>query len=504
MDNVHWTEVNGVTTVWTEAPEPLRAGLLFRTGRVDETLITTGHTHLIEHMAMVELSDLTHDSMGFVSDAFTGFVTVGRPEDVNSFFRKLCEGLDTLHVDRLEGEKKILLAEAAGRRYDYNGNLLIWRYGAAGFGLVGEPELGIRGATTEGLQEWRKRRFTSGNAILWLSGPVPADLRLDLPPGEKSAVPQLAPLQQTFPAWHVDDLCGGVAASAIVPRLAEGPIFNMIAAKRMHEELRNKQAVSYSPSVFYNPLNADIAHLVLYADSEQSRRAELAKAFGEVFEKLTEIDETEVETARKLILDHMTGPLAPPLAEQLVNEVYRAAMDWLYGRPRETLDQLAEEACSVNTDMVSAFGQVARKNTMFAVPGKTIIQPWMGEKSLISSDEAVKGRKILPVDAPIQTEWMVIGPDGVSIKSTIDSHLTVRYANLIAALHFDDGGLQLVNSDSLWMQIEPTLWRNGAKVCEEIRGRIPAQLILEQGPRDQEDIPKPKTTAWQRLLASLK
>jgi hypothetical protein len=504
MDNLHWTEVNGITTVWTEAPEPLRAGLMFRTGQTDETLITAGHTHLIEHMAMAEMGDFTQNSMGFVSAAFTGFITAGPPEDVSNFFRKLCEGLAALHADRLEAEKKILLAEAARRPYNVYDNLLIWRYGAAGYGLVGEPELGIRGATTELLQAWRKQRFTSGNAILWLSGPVPADLRLDLPLGEKWAVPQPAPIHRAFPSWFVDDQCGGVAASATVPRLVEGQIFNTIAAKRMREELRNKQAVSYSPTVFYNPLNADIAQLGLYADSEVSRRAVLAKAFGEVFEKLTEIDENEVEVARKFYLDHLTGPFAPPLAEQLVIEVHRAAEDCSTENYMETLDQLAERACSVNADMVRTFWQVARENTMFAVPGKTIIQPCMGEMSLISSGEAVEGRKILPVDAPIQTEWLMVGPDGVSIKFTIDSHLTVRYANLVAALHFDDGCLQLVNSDSLWMLIEPTLWRNGAKVCEEIRGRIPAHLILEQGPRDQEAIPKPKTTAWQRLRASLK
>jgi len=504
MDNLHWTEVNGITTVWTEAPEPLRAALMFRTGRVDEALTTAGHTHLIEHMALAEIVDFTQNSTGFVSDAFTGFGTVGRPEDVNIFFRKVCEGLASLSADRLEAEKKILLAEAAGRPYNGYGNLLIWRFGAAGYGLAGEPEMGIRGATIEQLQARRKQRFTSGNAILWLSGPLPADLRLDLPPGEKQEIPQLVPIRWTFPSWHVDDQCGGVAASATVPRLAEGPIFNIIAAKRLREELRNKQAVSYSPTVSYNPLNADTAHLVFFADSEPSRRAELAKSFGEVFEKLTEIEENDVEGACKLYLDHMTGPLAPPHAERLVIEVQRAAMDWLFGMPHETLDQLTEGAYSVNADKVRAFAQVVRKNSMFAVPGKTIIEPWMGKKCPISSEEAVDGRKILPVDAPIKTEWLMVGPEGVSLKFTIDQHVTIRYANLVAAVHFDDGGLELVNSDSLWLRIEPTIWRNGAKVCEEIRRRIPAHLILEQGPRDQAAIPKPSTTAWQRLRASLK
>jgi hypothetical protein len=36
---VHWTEVDGVTTVWVDSPAPLKASLLFRTGRADETLV---------------------------------------------------------------------------------------------------------------------------------------------------------------------------------------------------------------------------------------------------------------------------------------------------------------------------------------------------------------------------------------------------------------------------------------------------------------------------------
>ena len=140
MDNLHWTEVDGVTTIRTDAPEPLRAALLFRTGQADETLITAGHTHLVEHMALAEMADFTQTSNGFVGGTVSGFVNVGRSEDMCIFFRNLCERLASLPVDRLEAEKKILLAEAAGRRYDVNNHLLVWRYGAAGYGLLGQPE----------------------------------------------------------------------------------------------------------------------------------------------------------------------------------------------------------------------------------------------------------------------------------------------------------------------------------------------------------------------------
>ena len=41
--------------MWAETPPPARAALMFRVGVIDETLPTSGITHLIEHLALHEL-----------------------------------------------------------------------------------------------------------------------------------------------------------------------------------------------------------------------------------------------------------------------------------------------------------------------------------------------------------------------------------------------------------------------------------------------------------------
>ncbi len=501
MGEVHWTEVNGVTTVWTQAPEPLRAGLMFRTGRADETLVTTGRTHLIEHAILSLINN--RFANGGVDDLTTGFVTIGSPDDVSAFFSRVCEILQSLPADRLEAEKKVLPAEAAGRPFDLHGDLLMWRFGAAGHGLRALQELGIRNATPEQLQEWSAQRLTRGNAILWLSGPPPANLRLELPPGEKQPLPPLRSLLPKLPAWFGNDRYGGIAVGGIVPRVAASSVFSMIAATRLHNELRIGRSVSYSPWISYEPLNADSAHLVLHADSAPDRRPELSDAFGETFEKLAEFDDAEVDAARKLYRETTTGSLAPPLSDRLVTEVQRAALDWLLGREFESMECIAEEAQSVSTADVAAFASELQQTSIFAVPGGAIIRPWMGTKAPKSIGPAVKGREAPGVDAPIQRARLVYGPDGVSLKWPDDSHLTVRYSELAAALHYEDGCMFLVGSDATALNIEPTLWRNGASICREIYAQIPDQLIVEQGIRPANEIPKPKTTAWQRLWATV-
>ena len=115
MADLHWTEVDQVTTVWTDTPGPLKAGLLFRTGRADETLATAGMTHLIEHLCFSAANDPSPNHNGFVDGVTTGFFTMGQPKDVSGFLAKICAGLNSLPGDRLAGEKQVLAAENASR-----------------------------------------------------------------------------------------------------------------------------------------------------------------------------------------------------------------------------------------------------------------------------------------------------------------------------------------------------------------------------------------------------
>lgn len=454
-------------------------------------------------MALSVVADATRNQNGFVGGVATGFLTMGQPSEVSSFFARICDALTSLPGDRLGNEKQVLAAENAARQYDFRSNLLTWRYGAAGYGLLGLPELGLQGATLEQLHDHAAQRFTSGNAILWLSGPPPDGLRLNLPHGTRQPLPSLVPVQLTYPSWFVDNGCGGVAAGAAVPRSYASSIFREVATRRLIKRLRMDQAVSYAPSVFYDPLDSDTAHLILYADSDKGRRAELTTAFGEVFKELGAVDEAEVEAVRKQGLEHLTGSLAPPPAERKMLELQRAAMDWVLGNEYESLEQSADHLLAVTLADVSAFGREVQVKAMLALPGEATVQPWFGEKAPLSQAPVVKGRKTQHVDAPIRGEQLVHGPDGVSIVWPDGSHVTVRYSDLAAALSYQDGGLHLIGSDAAAVMVEPSIWHAGYIVCDAIRTRVPAHLLLPQSPRPAGNIPKQATTAWQRLRARL-
>lgn len=140
---------------------------------------------------------------------------------------------------------------------------------------------------------------------------------------------------------------------ATVPRVSASTVFCLIASKRLHKRLRTDWALSYSPLVSYDPLNAETVHLVLYADSDKDHRIALASVFGEVFEELNTIDDAEVETAKEQLHERWIGALAPPLAEQLVFDVQRVAMDWLFGKEYEAKASLVAEMLAVTASDVA-------------------------------------------------------------------------------------------------------------------------------------------------------
>jgi zinc protease len=503
MIELHWTEADGVAVVWAEAPGPLRAGLLFRAGRADETLATSGHTHLVEHMAFTSMADTLHRHNGMVDIATSGFFTVGDPGEVSAFLASVCHALASVPAERLEEEKRLLKAEAATRPHDVCGHLLVWRFGAAGYGMAGMAELGLHRATIDQLREFSAQRFTSGNAILWLTGPPPAGLRLRLPPGAKRPLPPVAPIQSGYPGCFADDRCGGVAAGAVVPRSCASNLFADIALARLRRQLRVQLAMSYAPAVFYVPLNAEAAHLVLYADADESRRLDLARAFGEIVPRLAEVQDAEVADARARIREHWTGALAPPLEERIAGELYRVAMDWLYARDFEPREALETELAAAATEDVAAVGRQAHSSVIYALPGKAPLEPWCGKPIPVSTMPVVKGRETACLDAPVRQERLRYGPEGVSLVWPDGSHCSVHFKHLALALHHEDGCVMLIGHDAATLAIEPTLWRNGHEICGRIRQWVPGELLVEQPPRNESEIPKPSTTTWQRFLAHL-
>ena len=78
----------------------------------------------------------------------------------------------------------------------------------------------------------------------------------------------------------------------------------------------------------------------------------------------------------------------------MVIEVQRAANDWIFEREFKSIEVLVAEMLSVTASDVSKFGCDLKATAMIALPGKAIIQPWIGKQVQLSTEPAVHGRKL--------------------------------------------------------------------------------------------------------------
>lgn len=500
MPELHWTEIDGVAVVWVETRGPLFGLLQFRSGVADETFATSGRTHLLEHLVMSTLLDPALPRNGFVGATATGFHANGRPEQVVDFLAGVCRALHALPLDRLDAEKKILAAEAAARGPNVLAHLLAWRFGAGGYGLLSLPEAGLEHATGEQLRSLAAERFTRGNAVLCLSGPPPPGVRLDLPPGPRHPPPAPSAALPALPTWTVDAHGGGVAASAMVPRVRAGPLLAALADERLRSRLRTEQALSYAPSVDYMPLTADQAHFAMFADATQDRRVELADSFLDVLQGLSEVTEVELAPIRRTMLVGFGDKKAMRPDDLALEEIHRASLGWLLGSPPEPVERLMAECAAAPAAEVAGLGSAIRAGALAILPGGATARDWMGQPVPRSTAGPVSGTEVPHLDAPVTATLLVHGAEGVTLRDP-GGMATVRFDAMAGAFDYADGGLLLVARDGTMIPVEPTLWRGGPDVCRDVRSRIPATVLLPRQARATAEIPRPSTTPGQRMRA---
>ncbi|MGW0884991.1 hypothetical protein [Streptomyces sp. NPDC002671] len=92
--------IQGIPTLYSPRQGQITAGLFFRVGRADETLATSGLTHLVEHLALhrLGLSDLHYN--GATANTYTLFHVTGDEDEVVAYLNGVCAALRDLPLDR--------------------------------------------------------------------------------------------------------------------------------------------------------------------------------------------------------------------------------------------------------------------------------------------------------------------------------------------------------------------------------------------------------------------
>ena len=454
------------------------AALVFRVGQFDEALPNRGITHMVEHLTFGGHHEATYQFNASVDGWYTRYIVESQdPADIAAYLRAVCEGLAADHGEILERERRILRTEAASRGgAGMLGNCLVERYGARGPGVLNYPELGIERLGWADVADWRARRFTSGNAVLWVAGDLPDGLRLSLPDGPARPAPDAVPLPASLPAY-VTGAKGGIAAGLVADRSYAAHATLDILQRRLTQALRHDHGLTYDVGMGALEVDPDHVHTWLTADVLPEQVPMAAHVLLSTFESLaaTGAQEAELAAYRRRIEDGYES-LAGPIA--LLERQARAVLN---GKPtRSAADSIRLAAEVVPADVAKAAQSLWESMLVAAPYDVPAVQGRMGRVPSFSETTVTGGKVHKPVagDSPTLT----VSDAGVMLTRAPGEPVTVRYADAAALLRWNDGKRSLIGGDGFTIVLDPAQWKDGAAVVSAVTGRVPDDLVV---PLDQ-------------------
>jgi hypothetical protein len=273
--------------------------LTFAVGSRDETLRTIGVAHVLEHLVMHAARGLPIEMNAEVDLMTTTFVASGSAARVGEFLTGLCRALAEPPVERLAVEAGVLAAEDGQVAHPVVAQLLNVRYGAQGPGLAWLEGPGYDGLTAEHVTAFARTWFVPSNAVLQVSGPLPDELKLELPSG--SAPTRVHPAGRSFDGPTVVGY--GMPAAGVLLTVPPDDAVRIstltidVLRHRVEEECRHVGGHSYDIGADLVAGPGGSSDWVVYAEAREGSEGAVARAFVEALTDLTENGPTEAELA---------------------------------------------------------------------------------------------------------------------------------------------------------------------------------------------------------------
>lgn len=468
------TTVDGVPVFCAAGPPPLSAGLVFGVGRRDETFVSGGVTHLVEHLAMRAVGRTTIESNAAVDLTATEFVATGSPDRVAAFLGAVCTALADLPTEHLAVEADVLRAEDATIAAPPVALLLGTLYGVEGVGLASVRDPALRSLGDSALREWTRKYFCRGNAALWLSGPVPQDLRLPLADGSPPE-PGLQHLRaMSLPGWGEAPLEDHVALGAALPSHPALSATIGILRARLEEELRHRRGIAYSVQADRIGLSPAARVLALTSDVRPGQALMAAQTLWREVRRLADHGPTGAEIAQEQA--EVEAYLGDPRSD--VDEARALAHAAVTGVPATSAAALQADADALTPDAVKEVAAAVRDATVLLVPEG--VEPQLTDlhrlpewsSAVVSGREFVRKRlRGLPKDARL-----VVGQEGTSLVLGGDRWITVLWQDAVGLVRQGPGEWALVGRDGFVVQVSEDDWRDGAAAVATIRQAVPPPL----------------------------
>jgi zinc protease len=466
-------------------PGQYAAGLTFGVGRFDETLASSGITRLIGHLALCQLDGVQYSFGARVRGRFAEFTMASAdPAEIAGFITAVCRGLSADHRDRLEAEKRILLGRAApdlGAGTSV-GACLSARFGAAGPGLLNHPEYGLHRLDWEEVVQWRRRWFTTGNVVIWVLGPFPSEIQLDLPDGQSRTSPDAPwPRDIPLPGYVVSGtLDMGIAMTGTCSPVLPATV--RILAERLRDNLKYKSEVSYRVLDDLDWLGGDLS--LVRIETDQLDDAHVVSAVDrvlETFDSLVRQGPTpeEVDEARRQHHGTQVLPETSALTlERLARRVLQSVSE------DRALDLALETQATTDFDHQAIQDNAGAlfSQAVFAVPNEVSLAGRMPRLPQTSPKaDQIQGTRFKGPRSPQADRLdLTIGSEGIMLTSSgkAAGQTVVRYADVAALVKWNDGRMLLIGADGSSVKVNPAHWPGADVIGVLIDRGVPEALTV--------------------------
>ena len=479
--------LDGVRLLHHQEPQSTTdATLTFAVGARDETLPTVGVAHALEHLVMSTVRRLPIQIDATVSTTVTSFVASGTPERVGEFLTGVCAALSAPPVERLEVEAGVLAAEDGWVTHPMAALLYYVRYGARGAGLDWLDGPGPDGITAEQVNAFAQKWFTADNAVLQVTGPVPADLKLPLP---ASARPRHGhyPARQ-FPGPSVVGY--GIPGAAVLLSLPDGDAARIaslatdVLQQRIEESARHAGGHSYV--VDYDSVQQPdgTTDWVLYAEAREGTEEAVSQAVVEALTDLAANGPSEEEL--RFALDRFEEQLATSDAE--LSTEFAVLRRELFDEPvGEPLDP--EQVRAVRPDDLAAVLRAALP-TAIGYAAEDAVEQWTkhgftevplcpvgGELPAGEEFRPPRVARLFMREAREMT--LVLAPDELAVRDEDGVH-HLPWDDVAGVMRAGDGTTVVFGADGCVFPVSGDLYRGGKKVVAELERRIDQSLWFKE------------------------
>jgi len=473
--------IDGVPAYEGDVPEPVTAGIVFRVGTADESLLEHGLNALVAELAAVDVEGMSW----IVHETSTIFFTSGKLSEVTHALTSVCAALRALSEDDAIDLADTILNEPKTKPLQPPVTILGVRFGAQSYGLGGFPRLGLLRTTGTTVNEWVSLRYNRSNAIVFSTAPL-GQPRLGLPAGARVPPPRPTPTNILLPAWCPQDWIGrawrpfvyfssvmpGTDAAKVADRVVEADIRRRAEATGLMLAEREANINPWAPEFDYTDFRIDVGPRV--DDGVEA-------LLGSIDDLADYAPSPDALAAGIAEFDRWTNdPSATPGVGAML-----AWHELLTDRPR-TVEEFLAHVHAVSAIEVANVVEAMRRQAIVVVPeGAELIDPRFSMLTPTSAPPVVglAYAAATAEDDPADNVRLVVGAEGVTFVDA-DEQLTVRFRDCVAALRFADDVFMLYAADGTMISVAAAEWTDGRSALARVRAGLDPERIVDANPEE--------------------